>query len=129
MNFSSTTELNETASNLTLIELLDSLQYTMLGIISYQTVMPIVGLLGIVLNGMSAWIFFNKKKFSGIIHDYYRLLTIIYIIDMVLSIPYGVCFTPLYFPDMNSYACAIVQSVYLPLAVFDFHLIGAIEVC
>ena len=38
------------------------------------------------------------------------------------------CLAPKYFPQMNTFACAIVTSVYLPYVHFNFHFIGVLEI-
>ena len=111
--------------NYTINELLVYLEFSSSDIILYQFAMPILGLIGLCFCSISAWIFF---KFNMPIYEYYRFMTVVYSIDMAFAIPYGFCFTPTYLPDTNSYACAIVQSVYIPYVSYAFHVIGVIEI-
>ena len=119
----------ENASDLVypLDELFDSLGFLPIDIYIYQIIIPIIGFIAILLSLISAWIFF-KKKFKIAAYDYLRVITISHIIQLMFAIPYGTCFTPYYFPSMDSYACAIVQSVYIPYSLFVAHYIAILEI-
>ena len=113
--------MNASNSSITsLDELLDSLGFFPIDIYIYQLIIPAIGSIGFVLNFISLAIFF-KKMFTAQTYDYFRIITISHLIQLLFAIPYGICFTPKYFPYMDSYSCAIVQSAYIPFTGFTTH--------
>ena len=71
---------------------------------------------------------FSRNKFDILpTYFYYRCLIFLNIIESIVSIPYGFCFTPTYI-SINSYACAIVQSAYISETSLNTHLVGVIEI-
>ncbi len=115
-----------TNENFTIGELLEYLEYKKFDITIYQFVIPVIGFIGFILCFINVWIYF-KSQFNSRTYQYYRFMNIIYVIGMLFSIPYGFCFTPAYFPNMNSYKCAILQSVYIPYTSYTFHIVGIVE--
>jgi hypothetical protein len=108
-------------------ELLDSLGFLPIDIYIYQIIIPIIGSLSILLSIISIWILFDKK-FTSSTYDYFKIITLSHIIQLALAIPYGMCFTPKYFPKMDSYSCAIVQSAYIPYSLFTSHFDAIVEI-
>jgi hypothetical protein len=118
---------NNDTSIYPLDELLDSLGFLPIDIYIYQIIIPIIGSLSILLSLISIWILYDKK-FSASTYDYFRIITLSHIIQLAFAIPYGVCFTPKYFPKMDSYSCAIVQSAYIPYSLFTSHFDAILEI-
>ena len=116
--------LENSSTNLTLDELI---AYSSNAIIVYQIVLPAIGIFGAFLCVLSIWIF-SKNNFLKPVYLYYRVILFWYISSLILSVPYGFCISPTYFPNMNSYDCAIVQSVYISYTTFVFHYTGTIEI-
>ena len=108
-------------------ELLDSLGFLPIDVYIYQLIIPAIGSIGIVLNLISLTIFF-KKMFTTSTYDYFRIITISHLIQLLFAIPYGICFTPKYFPNIDSYSCAIVQSAYIPYSNFTSHFNSILEI-
>ena len=108
---------NNTQPIYPLYELLDSFGILPVDIYIYEIIIPIIASIGIVLCLISTRILF-EKIFTSITYVYFRVIAISYIVQLMFAIPYGVCFTPKYFPSMNSYSCAIVQCAYIPYSYF-----------
>jgi len=111
----------------TIDDLLVSLDITPICYIIYQLVLPVVGVIGFALCLINLLIFW-RKKFKKPINQYYRLIASLNVFAMLFSVPYGLCFTPKYFPSMNSYACAIVQCIYIPYTELVIHFVGVLEI-
>jgi hypothetical protein len=118
---------DENSSISSLDEILVTLGFLPIDIYIYEIVMPIVASLGLLLCIISVRILFNKI-FTTFTYDYYRIITISYIIQLMFAIPYGMCFTPFYFPDMNSHSCAIVQCIYIPYSSFTSNFAAILEI-
>jgi len=108
-------------------ELLDSLGFLPINIYIYQIIIPIIASFGLITCLLSIWILYDKK-FSASTYDYFRIITLSHIIQLAFAIPYGICFTPKYFPKMDSYSCAIVQSAYIPYSNFTSHFDAILEI-
>ena len=113
--------------NMTLVELLDSLGFVQFDVMLYQFGIPIVGFTGVIFCSFSVVIFFNSK-FNKPEFDYFKVLSTVYLLNVLLSVAYGFCFTPEFFHNMDSYKCAVYQSVYIPISVFILHYTGVIEI-
>jgi len=119
---------NDTNSSLyPLDELLDSLGFLPIDVYIYEIILPIIAAMGILLCLISARILFNKI-FTASIYVYYRIITINYIIQLMFAIPYGICYTPAFFPNMNSYSCTIVQCAYIPYSGFSSNFAAILEI-
>jgi hypothetical protein len=101
-------------------QLLDTLGFTEWKIIVSTFVLPSISLVGIVLCGLSAWIFF-QPKFKDPVFYYYRLLCIVYIIHLAHNIPRGLLFTPRYYPQINTYFTTIYLIYFSSISTFLFH--------
>jgi len=108
-------------------DLLDSLGFLPINIYIYGIIIPVIALIGLVLGILVVFIFF-KKKFSASIYWYFRVISIANLIQLAFAIPYGICFTPTYIPSMDSYACALVQSAYIPYENFTSHFRAILEI-
>jgi hypothetical protein len=108
-------------------ELLDSLGLLSVDIYLYQIVIPITSLIGLLLCVLTAIILFDKK-FIAPIYDYFRVITVTYIIQLTFALAYGTCFTPKYFLNMDSYSCAIVQCAYIPYSGFTSNYDSLLEI-
>jgi hypothetical protein len=118
---------NDSSTIYQLDDLLFSFGYWPITIYMYQIILPIVAFIGCILCTLSLWIFY-KKKFSAPIYWYFRVITIDNLIQLLFAIPYGICTTPKYFPDMDSYACALVQCAYLPFLAFTSHFVAILQI-
>jgi hypothetical protein len=118
---------NESTMIYPLDDLLNSIGFLPSIIYMYQIILPIVAFIGCIFCTLSLWIFF-KKKFSASIYWYFRVITIDNLIQLLFAIPYGICITPKYFPNMDSYACALVQCAYLPFLAFTSHFVSILEI-
>ena len=113
--------------NFTLQDFLDYLGDSKYVDIFYLYAFPITGALGVVLSTLNVWIFL-QKEFSQPCYDYYRVLTVNYLIELIFCIPYGLCYSPRYLPQLDSHACTLYEIFYVPLASFSFHYSGLIEI-
>ena len=114
------------AANLTLIDILDALGFIQVDVMIYQFVIPIVGCVGSVFAAISVIIFFNSK-YNTPIFVYFRVLSLIYLLLLMACVTYGFCFTPQFFPSMESQWCAYYQLVYLPFSGWVFFYATCIE--
>ena len=113
--------------SLTIDQMLDINGFIPFDVVAYQFGMPLLGATGIILCTINALIFF-KKAFKAPVDDYFKLINLLNLCVCAMCVPYGFCFTPKYFPNMDSYKCAIVQSVYIPIAMLIFHYTGILEI-
>ena len=113
--------------SLTIDQVLDINGFIPFDVIAYQFGMPLLGATGIILCTINALIFL-KKAFKAPVDDYFKLINLMNLCVSVMCVPYGFCFSPKYFLDMDSYKCAIVQSVYIPIAMLMFHYTGILEI-
>jgi len=120
-------ERNESSVIYQLDDLLFSLGTHPFSIYMYEIIMPIIAFIGCILCTLSLGIFF-KKKFSISIYWYFRVTTIVNTIQLAFAIPYGICFTPKYFPSMDSHSCAILQCFYIPFSNFTSHFVAILEI-
>ena len=111
----------------TVDDLLDYLRISPLSYIIYQLIIPIVGSIGFIFCLINLLIF-SRKNYNTAADQYYRLITSLNVFAMLFSIPYGFCFTPKYFPSINSYACALVQCIYIPYTDLIIHFVAVLEI-
>ena len=115
------------SANVTLDELLDILGILPFDLIVYQYVVPTMGVIGIIFCTISSCIFF-RKPFNAPADYYFKLISLIYILNSLLSVPYGFCYSPKYFPGMNSHMCAIMQCAYIFYCNLAFHYTSILEI-
>ncbi len=120
-------ESNESSMIYPLDDLLFSFGYWPISVQTYGIIIPVIAFIGFILCTLSLGIFY-KKKFSASIYWYFRVITIANLTQLAFAIPYGICYTPKYFPYMDSYLCAIVQCAYLPLLAFTSHYVAILEI-
>ena len=121
MNSSTITE------NATLDAILATLGFIRFDVIAYQFALPTMCAISIVLCTLNVRIFFSES-FNKPADHYFKLITLMYVTLCVLGVPYGFCFTPTYFPRMDSHVCAIFQSVYIAISMFMFHYTSILEI-
>ncbi len=118
---------NFTSSMMSLDEILASFGFDAYKVAMVTFILPGINLIGIVFCTLSAIIFF-RKKFVHSSFFYYRLLCIVYIVHLAHNIPRGlVCFSPKYFPQMNSYWSAVYQIYYGFTSALLFHFEDTIQ--
>ncbi len=120
-------ESNESSMIYPLDDLLFSFGYLPISVQTYGIIIPIIAFIGCILCTLSLGIFF-KKKFSAPIYWYFRVVTIANIIQLAFAIPFGICFSPKYIPNMDSYSCALVQCAYLPFLSFTSHFVAILQI-
>jgi hypothetical protein len=106
---------------LTFDQLLDSIGYSQWISVIATVIPPSIGLIGIILCIISAYIFF-QSKFKEPVFFYYRLICLIYILILIHAIPNGFLFSFRYFSNIDSYLFSI-YSIYnsiLNLTFFNF---------
>ena len=107
---------------MSLDELLESLGYTQWITVTSTFVMPLICLIGLVLCSMSAFLFFHfRSKFKEPMFFYYRLLCVIYLIQLVHCIPFGLLSSNRYFRDLDTYLCATYLFYYTIVNLIFFH--------
>jgi len=106
---------NTTFENVTFDQFLSSIgDYWFIDVV-YLFIIPTIGFMGTFLNLICIWIFY-QKDFNQENFFYYRMLSIFDLIDNVLAIPYGICFSPRFLSFPNAYFMNIVQCVYKPIS-------------
>jgi hypothetical protein len=112
---------NSTNSQPTLDELLNSLGFSQWLTLSNSFVLPIISAIGTCLCLLSVYIFF-QPKFADPVFVYFRLLCYTYIIHLIFAIPYGLFYTPRYFPQIiDTYWSTIYSIFYVLVSVILFH--------
>ena len=110
--------------------LLDTLGFVAWKTITTTFILPIVNILGTIFCSLSAWIFF-KNTFTDPSFFYYRLLTLVYIVSLLHNIPFGILFSPRFFPRKhmpNTYVVAIYQIYFEFIANLLFHYGDVLQV-
>ena len=100
--------------------LLDTLGFSQWKTVIASFALPIISLLSICLCSLSIYIF-HRKRFTDSVFFFYRLLFIVYIIHLIMTIPYGLLFSPRYISSLNTYQCSIYHMVYAVSSSFLFH--------
>jgi len=111
---------NQTTPIPSLDELLDRLGFQTWEIVVNTFIFPLIDLIGIALCSFSLWIF-SRPSFEDPIFFYYKLLCFVNIIHLSHNIPFGVLFTPKYFPMINTFASSIYNIYYSFIINFLFH--------
>ena len=96
-------------------------------LITFQFVMPLIGLIGGLFGLLSVCIFFKRDFNQEPIYTYFRLIAMLDLLHLMALIPHGFCFVPRYLPQMSSYSCITYQLIYIPLSNLCFHYTGVIE--
>ena len=113
---------NETVAStlLSLEEILDQLGFQTWQIAMNKFILPFINLIGIGLCSSSLWIFF-RPSFLDPIFFYYKLLCFVNIIHLLHNIPFGVLFSPVYFPWVNTYSISVYQIYHGYVGSLLFH--------
>ena len=119
------------SSALSLDELLKNLGFELWEEIVNKFLLPFLNFWSIWLCSLSIWIFSKKKIFSDPVFVYYRLISFLYILCSVINIPFGLCFTPRFYPPymINTFACSVYYVIYTGLSIFFFHYCSVLEMC
>jgi hypothetical protein len=108
--------------------LLDSLGFKHWMTVTTSFVLPFVSLIGCIFCSLSLFIF-NRRRFVNPLFFYYRLLCIVYIIHLLHGIPYGLVFTPRYFPQLiNTYVISLYQIYYMFASSFMFQVESGLQI-
>jgi hypothetical protein len=128
-NFSNNNSTSVLTTNTpSLDELLESLGFTELAVISTTFVLSFVCLVGIVLCTLSVWIFF-RETFKDPVFVYYRLLCIVYIFHLIQNLFFSLFFTPRYMPaSMDNYLNTLYQTYFYFISQFLFHYEETLQV-
>ena len=118
-------DVNETTVP-SLEELLNVLGFEMWETVISTFILPPINLIGLVLCSFSLWIF-SRPSFEDPIFFYYRLLCIINIIQLLHNIPFGILFSPYYFPMMNTIATSIYQIYYASVPNLIFFIAEVLQ--
>ena len=114
---------------LSLNNLLDSLGFETWMTILTTFILPIIALIGILLCSLSTWIFFNRRQFVDSSFVYYRLLCLVYIIQLVYNIPFGLLFSPHLFPKLNTNLFSTIYQVYyIGVSNFLYHYEDTLQI-
>ena len=120
-NQNSTTPLAQTlASPMPLETLLATMGFYEWKTVMASFVLPIISLIGAFFCSLSAYIFFHRK-FAEPVFVYYRLLCLVFIFHLIQTIPYGLVFSPKYFPQINTHHSAIYMIYFSSMSAFLFH--------
>jgi hypothetical protein len=115
-------------SNKTLDELLDSL-----GFDPWKTITATYGLFAFNLSGaifgmLSAWTFSRRQFYQEPIFFYYRLLSLLFILHSLHNLPYAICYSPRYFPTIDTYVASIYMIANHLVSSFLFHYEEALQI-
>ena len=101
-------------------KLLDSLGFNEWVTIVTVFIMFILSLTCLIMCSLSAWIFF-QKKFTDPVFIYYRLLCLVYILQLTHGIPLGILYSNRFLLRYFSYYNSIFVIYYHLLAELLFH--------
>ena len=119
-------ENNSSSLLMSLDELLDLLGFNEWKTITASFILPFISIIGTIICSLSAFIFF-QSKFKEPVFFYYRLLTLVYILNLVHGIPYGLLYSPRYISSLNTYLSSIYLTYYIGLSSFLFHVEGVLQ--
>jgi Co/Zn/Cd efflux system component len=115
-------------NEITLNELLAELGFDNVKTVTTTFCLPLVSMIGLVFCSVSAWIFY-QKNFSDPTFFYYRLLNLVYIVHSLINIPYGLLFSPRFFPNTNTYVSAYYMIFYNIVINILFHYEDVLQIC
>ena len=101
----------------TLGQFLDSLGGFWFIDIIYLYLLPFIGVSGTIFNILNLWIF-SHKEFSQPSFFYFRVMSGFHLVDTLLVIAYGICFSPRFLPIVNTYYTSLVQLIYIPIGKY-----------
>jgi len=118
--FENSTNLTSSMLFTSFDQLLDSLGFNEWVTIVTLFVMPILSLTCLIMCSLSAWIFF-QKKFIDPVFIYYRLLCLVYILQLAHGIPLGILYSNRFLLRYFSYYNSMFVIYYHLLAGLLFH--------
>ena len=108
--------------------LLDSLGFKHWLTMIASFMLPFISLIGVIFCSLSLYIF-TRRRFANPIFFYYRLLCLVYIAHLTHGIPYGLLFSPRYFPQLiNTYLSSLYQIYYLFASFFMFQIESCLQI-
>ena len=108
-------------------ELLDSLGFKHWITVICSFFLPFISCIGVILCSLSLFIF-TRPRFINPIFSYYRLLCLVYIIHLLHGIPYGLLFSPRYFPRViNTYLSGLYKIYYACVSLFLFQVESVLQ--
>jgi len=93
---------------MSLEKLLESLGFSQSITFTSTFIIPSISLIGIIVCSLSVYIFL-QPRFINPVYYFYRLLCVVYIVHLMHGIPFGLLFSPKYFPQIDTY----LSSIYL----------------
>jgi hypothetical protein len=107
-------------------KLLDSLGFEEWTTITCSFILPIISLIGIILCSISFYIY-CQEKFNESSFFFYRLLCLTNIFQLIHNIPFGLLFSPRYFPLINTYLSSIFLIYYLEVSALIYQYEDVIQ--
>ena len=101
MNSTLTHSLSLGMSNMTLNELLDSLGFDAWKTLTASFVLFSFNLMGVVFSSVSFWIFTRRQFRRETVFFYYRLLSLVFLLHSLHSLPLAICYSPRYFKEIT----------------------------
>ena len=105
---------NFSFQNQTFDEFFDSIGDVWIIDVIYLYIFPLIGVIGTIFNIINIWIF-SQREFSMPYFFYFRVLSAFYLIDTILVIGYGICYSPRLLPKVNTELTVLVQLIYVPI--------------
>ena len=124
MNSTLTHSLSLGMSNMTLNELLDSLGFDAWKTLTASFVLFSFNLMGVVFSSVSFWIFTRRQFRRETVFFYYRLLSLVFLLHSLHSLPLAICYSPRYFQEiakLNTRHSSIYLIVNNLVSNFLFH--------
>ncbi len=98
-------------------QLLESLGFTDLQVITTTFVLSFVCLVGIILCSLSVWIFF-QAIFKDPVFVYNRLLCLFYIFHLIQNLFFSIFFIPRFMPSIDTYSNAVFKLYFYFISIF-----------
>ncbi len=119
-NFTENNSSQQLAYLPSLSDFLDSSGFAEWLTITTSFILPLISLVGIFCC-MLSFVIFLQRSFKDPSFFYYRLLCFVYTLQLIHGVPYGLLFTPRYFPRINTYFSSIYLIYYNCVANVLFH--------
>ena len=112
---------------MSLDELLDSLSFYEWKTITTTFVLPFTSFVGLILCSLSSITFFHRN-FKDPVFFYYRLLSLVYILNLIHGIPYGLLYSPRYLTFINTNWSSMYLIYYICMSSFLLHFEGVLQI-
>ena len=129
MNITSNTTLSSYLTGLSVDEILDQWGFQLWQDSVNHFFVPTIALSGAGASLLNAWILIkHRSKFTDPVFVYFRLLSLVCLAGSLIILPNLFCYSPRFFPSIDTYACGICLLIGRFLIPFFYHYCSTLEI-